>query len=263
MPPPLKTGRTEKKDAKMKNRPTREAEAADQEIKKPKHKRKDTGHKVPPPRSLAGRIIVSLSLALIHRKLNIVVEGRENIPKDLPYVIIANHVTYIDALWIFDLLPPEHYAKTCAMIGADLQTDYGILGKLMFQAARAIPVERKGSAGARSLITAKNALEAGNNILIHPEGTRSKNGRLGPFQSGSSYLSTKYDAPVLPIYIKGGHAIWPPGQRFPSFTDPEGKKRELRLIIRPCLYGEDYPDAKAMTQDLQERFQAIQDEIGY
>lgn len=228
-----------------------------------KTKHPNNAHQVPPARSLWGRIIVALGRAIIHHKLDIQVAGQENIPSDLPYVIIANHVTYIDALWIFDILPADHYHKTCAMIGADLQTDYGLLGKLMFQAARAIPVKRKGSAGARSLITAKNALEAGNNILIHPEGTRSKSGQLGPFQSGSAYLATKYDAPLLPIYIKGGHDIWPPGQRFPSFKDEHGQKRQLRLIIGPCLFGEDYPDAQAMTRDLQARFQALQDKIGY
>lgn len=247
----------------MKDNDKRQAGFTGQTDKRPRSKKKDTGHRVPPPRSLFGRLIVTLSLAISRRKLNIFIEGQEHIPKDVPYVIAANHVTYMDALWIFSLLPPDHYAQTCALIGADLQTDYGLLGKIMFLTARPIPVERKGSGGARSLIIAKNALEAGNNILIHPEGTRSKTGHLGPFHSGAAYLSTKYGAPILPVYIKGGHDIWPPGQRFPSFKNAEGKKRELRLIIKPCVYGKDYPDAKAMTQALATLFQDLQDEIGY
>lgn len=225
-----------------------------EEIKKKIRESERKGHRVPPPRSFFGDLIVRFGLWLCRCMLDIEVYGLENIPRSTPYVIIANHVTFIDALWIFGILPQDHYKLTCSMIGEDLNTEYGLLGKIMFQAARAIPVDRKGLSAARSLITAKNALESGNNVLIHPEGTRSANGRIQEFLSGSAYLGHKYDSPVLPIYIEGAYEIWPRQNKFPSFKDENGKPRKLRLHIGPCFYGVDYKDAKEMNQAMEKAF---------
>lgn len=232
-----------------------------EEIKKRIKESERRGHKVPPARSLLGRLIVSFGLWLCRNNLDIEVFGLDNIPRSTPYVIIANHVTFIDALWIFGILPPDHYELTCSMIGEDLNTEYGLLGKLMFQAARAIPVDRKGLSAARSLITAKNALESGNNVLIHPEGTRSANGRIQEFLSGSAYLGHKYDSPVLPIYIEGAYEIWPRQNKYPSFRDENGKPRKLRLHVGPCFYSTDYKDAKEMNMAMEKAFRDLEERL--
>lgn len=216
---------------------------------------------VPPKRSLIGKLAVSFGASLTKRRALWEIAGQENIPCDVPFVIVANHVTFIDALWIFASLPAAVYAKTCAMIGADLKTDYGILGKLMTSAARAIPVERNSSrmAAARSIIIAKNTLEAGNNVLIHPEGTRSPDGKLGTFKNGASYLGYKYGAPILPVYIEGGYKIWPKGQRLPSFKDPQtGEKNQLKITFYPCIHGQDYHNVNDLNQALEAFFRELE-----
>ena len=47
-------------------------------------------------------------------------------------------------------------------------------------------------------------------VLIHPEGTRSKDGKLGKFKNGAALLSIETKTPIVPAYIKGGHEIYPP-----------------------------------------------------
>lgn len=220
---------------------------------------------IPKRRSLLGRALIELGYFITKTRTNWQVFGKEHIPQGEPYVIIANHVTFIDALWILKALPKEDYANTCAMIGADLKSDYGLLGKLMTEAARAIPVDRKGTAAARSLIIAKNALEAGNNILIHPEGTRSKTGKIQKFQTGAAYLGYKYNAPILPVYIKGGYDIWPRGQKLPRFKDKEKrKKKDLRLFFFPAIRDSQasFKDVKEMSRYLQKKYEEVQAELG-
>lgn len=218
---------------------------------------------IPGPRSCFGNWLLNFGANLTRRRANWQISGREHIPQDRPYVIVANHVTFIDALWILKSLPPDHCDRTCALIGADLKTDYGLIGKLMTIAARSIPVDRKGKGAARSLIIAKNAMAEGNNILIHPEGTRSRNGQLGPFESGAAYLGYKYKAPILPVYIKGGHDIWPPSQKLPRFRDKKGQPKNLTLYFAPCIEGGDFDDAKELNRALEQKYRDWQAELGY
>lgn len=70
-------------------------------------------------------------------------------------------------------------------------------------------------------------LAAGYLLGIAPEGTRSREGRLLPFDPGFVWLALKADVPVIPCAIHGTHLLLPPGRRFPrrgplwiKFGDP-------------------------------------------
>lgn len=226
-------------------------------------RKKPDNSNIPGPRSWLGNFLLNFGARLTKSRANWTIGGLDNIPADEAFVIVANHVTFIDALWILKSLPQEECDKTCAMIGADLRSDYGLLGKMMFEAARAIPVDRKGTAAARSLIIAKNAMAEGNNILIHPEGTRSRTGELGKFESGAAYLAHKYKVPILPVYIKGGHDIWPPGQKLPSFKDEKGNPKNLSLVFGKPIRADGYAKAKDFNADLEKIFRDYQATHGY
>lgn len=216
-----------------------------------KNERKNkSGHYIPPERSLLGRLIVFLGLVLTRLFLKLKYHGRNRIPRNLPYVLAANHVTFVDGLWIFNGLPNSHYKRTCAMAGADLKTDYGLFGKIIYAAARAIPVERNGNP-VRSLIVAKNTILSGQSILIHPEGTRSSDGNLAELQSGAVYIAHKTNAPIVPVYISGGYAVWPKNQKWPSFKDPVSrKKRRVDIYFLNPLYPSDYSSTEELKAAL-------------
>ncbi len=213
-------------------------------------KKSRSGHYVPPRRSLTGRFILWLGRLIARRKLLVEVSGLEHLPSEAPYVLAANHVSYVDGLWILNALPRKMLPLTCVMVGADMPSDYGLVGKAATLAARAILVERKGNP-VRGLIIAKNAMLAGNNVLIHPEGTRSHDGRLGDIHSGAAYLAAKTGRPLIPVYLNGAYEIWPRSQKFPSFKDEQGQKRRLELIFGEDLNADQNPEREALNERLK------------
>ena len=59
-------------------------------------------------------------------------------------------------------------------------------------------------------------LKRGKNLIIFPEGTRSKDGKLGELKKTFAILSQELNVPVVPVSIRGGHKIMPVGAKFPK-----------------------------------------------
>ena len=182
--------------------------------------------------------------------LRIVVEGRENIPSAPPYVLAANHETYIDGMWLGAYLPRGHFKRFCSLAASDLQTSHGWLGKVILQVGRGIQVDRFGNP-IRGLILAKKEVEKGAILLVHPEGTRSEDGRLGEFKDGAAYVAYKAGAPMVPVFIDGGYEIFSRHMKNPRPFQPGTLKRKLLIITfgKPILPA-DYSGAHEMTDAL-------------
>lgn len=211
---------------------------------------------LPPKRGLLSRFLIRFAYHMTRIFTRLRYEGQENIPKEGHYVLAANHVTYVDGMWIFCGLPREDYLNCCAMVGADLVTDHGLMGQIITLCARAVPVDRHGNP-IRGLIRVKNAVQAGCNMLIHPEGTRSDTGRLVPMLSGAAYVAMKAQVPMVPIYIEGGYDLWPRQRRLPKLGFPFSPKRpRLTLRFGPPLFPEDYEKPAQMHAALEAWLQA-------
>jgi 1-acyl-sn-glycerol-3-phosphate acyltransferase len=136
------------------------------------------------------------------------VEGAEHLPRAGPVLAIANHTSAID--------PP--------IVGLALTRQARIMAKEellripivgpFFRSGGAFPV-RRGAADRRSMRLALEFLDRGDVVLMFPEGTRSIDGRLQPFEPGAALLALRAGAPVVPIAIVGGHRALPRGARFP------------------------------------------------
>lgn len=189
-------------------------------------------------------------MGLSRALLRIRVQGCENIPAAPPYVLAANHETYIDGMWIGAHLPRGHFRRFCSLAASDLKTRHGWLGKAILQVGRGIQVDRFGNP-VRGLIIAKKEVEKGGILLVHPEGTRSEDGRLGEFKDGAAYVSIKARAPLVPVFIDGGYEIFNRHMRNPRPLVP-GTLRRKQLVITygEPLLPEQYPDAHAMTAAL-------------
>ena len=80
------------------------------------------------------------------------------------------------------------------------------------RAAGFIPIDRGNRSRAiRSLDLAVERIRAGRNVLLFPEGTRSRNGQLQPFKKGPFHLAIRAEVPLVPIVISGTHRILKPG----------------------------------------------------
>lgn len=206
---------------------------------------------LPRKRSLVGRFfsLVGMAIARTHAKISYI--NQDNIPDKTPYVIAPNHQTYIDGLIVGKGLPKEHFEMFSALIGSDLKTKHGLIGKLIVPVSRGVEVERYGNP-VRGLVMARRACRAGNILMVHPEGTRTHDGLLNPLQNGAAYISIASKVPLIPVYIEGGFEVYSRYDKKPRFRNPKtGKKFELNIIFGEPLLPENYDSSDEMTEALE------------
>ena len=135
-------------------------------------------------------------------------EGVGNIPAAGPLIIVANHVTYADPVLVsIPVRRPVHYMAWNALFAVP-----GLAW--LIRRLRAFPVEIE-SADPRATREALRLLQAGEAVMIFPEGGRSLDGRLQRFKPGAFRLACSLGIPMLPVTIVGGHESWPPGRILP------------------------------------------------
>jgi 1-acyl-sn-glycerol-3-phosphate acyltransferase len=59
-------------------------------------------------------------------------------------------------------------------------------------------------------------LKAGHALLVFPEGTRTRDGTIGPMKAGIRFLAERAAVPIVPVLIEGAYEVWPRGMMFPT-----------------------------------------------
>jgi 1-acyl-sn-glycerol-3-phosphate acyltransferase len=138
-------------------------------------------------------------LGLRFAAIQVEVEGLENIPAGRSCIFMCNHVSNLDPPVVMPLLP----GRSSVLLKKELMR-IPILGRAMYM-AKFIPVERgsRRDAAKASVTAAADALRSGLHMLVFPEGTRSKDGRLSTFKKGPFYLAQETQAPIIPIAVSG------------------------------------------------------------
>ncbi len=134
--------------------------------------------------------------------------GRENIPHEFPYLICPNHVSFLDSVIIFSLMPHRILNNLVSLGYYDYFSKgiLGFLGKLI----RTIPVDPDKTLR-QALMLAAEAVRRGFALCVFPEGERSIDGKLKKFKKGPAILATYLKVPVVPVGIKGAHQVWSRG----------------------------------------------------
>jgi 1-acyl-sn-glycerol-3-phosphate acyltransferase len=135
-------------------------------------------------------------------------EGAEHVPAEGAVLIASNHASLLDP----PLVGVSTTRELTFLAKAEL-FDIPLFGGVIWR-LNARPVRREGSDPA-ALRTALRVLGEGRALLIFPEGTRSRDGQLGPGKPGAGMLAVLSGAPVVPTYISGSGRAWPRGQRLP------------------------------------------------
>ncbi|GAA3343695.1 lysophospholipid acyltransferase family protein [Amorphoplanes nipponensis] len=144
-----------------------------------------------------------------------VVEGREHVPPAGPVILAANHLSFLDS-FLIPLVAPRPVAF---LAKAEYFTRPGPLGRLTGAAllglgAVAVPRGEHRAAQA-ALETALGVLREGRAFGIHPEGSRSRDGRLYRGRTGVAWLALASGAPVVPVAVLGTDRVQPVGARLP------------------------------------------------
>jgi 1-acyl-sn-glycerol-3-phosphate acyltransferase len=131
--------------------------------------------------------------------IRIEVSGLEHVPSDRHCIFMCNHVSNLDPPVVLPLLPGR-----CSVLLKKELMRIPILGTAM-RMGKFVPVERghRREAAQASVAAAADALRSGLNILVFPEGTRSKDGRLSIFKKGPFFLAQQTQAPIVPIALTG------------------------------------------------------------
>ena len=120
-----------------------------------------------------------------------------------PYVVVSNHQSMADIPLI------SHVPWEMKWIGKIELFRVPFTGWMMKMSGD-IPVDRKDPrSGAKMLLQAHRVLQQKCSVMFFPEGTRSRDGRVGKFTDGAFHLAIKAAVPVLPIAIEGSFDCLP------------------------------------------------------
>ncbi len=137
------------------------------------------------------------------------VEGLENVPRQGPLVVCANHFATLDPPMVPAFLPR---ADTWNMAKSEYFRKP--LMRWIFTRYHAFPVVRH-SADRAALRRAFDLLKAGEVLIIYPEGTRVESGELATPEPGAGFIAQKAGCPVLPVALTGTRECLPKGSRWP------------------------------------------------
>ena len=169
--------------------------------------------------------------SMLHILFRVRVMGAERLPKTGGALIIANHVSYADAVIIGSLTPRWIRFLVWKPI-------YDSVFKPIFDLLRAIPISQTlPRESLASLAKARQELEAGEIIAIFPEGQITRNGHLTPFKSGFERIVERKGkdeliAPIVPIWMEGlwGHPLSMKGGKLFASWSPVWRPRVTVLI---------------------------------
>ena len=133
--------------------------------------------------------------------------GHKDVPAEGPVVLVCNHQSHLDPLLVGVFCP-----RQIAYLARDTLFK-GILGPLI-RSYDAVPIDNQGTGLAGIRATLKR-IKQGDAVLLFPEGARSWDGELQPFQPGFLTLVRRGKAAIVPVGVDGCYQAMPRGVSIP------------------------------------------------
>jgi 1-acyl-sn-glycerol-3-phosphate acyltransferase len=161
--------------------------------------------------------------------IRIELSGQENVPAGKSCIFMCNHVSNLDPPVLLPLIPGR-----CSVLLKKELMSIPVLGVAM-RMGKFVPVERghKREAAKASVTAAAEALRSGLHILVFPEGTRSRDGRLAAFKKGPFFLAQETQAPIIPMAISGTERMMRKGS---AAITPGVARVQMLPAIDPMQY---------------------------
>src|SRR5512138_2287428 len=176
----------------------------------------------------------------------------EPVPKlpDGPLIFASNHESALDIWVVFKVLPRSfRFVAKAELFRLPVFGAYMRLGEH-------IPVDRGNHASAvQSLRRAGEAVRAGTSLVVFPEGTRSKDGRILPFKKGPFVVAMEAGVPVVPVAISGSGRVTPKN----AVAVVPGT---IRVAVGEPVDPRAFPDKLALLEEVRHRVVALHRSIG-
>ncbi|MBN1826067.1 MAG: 1-acyl-sn-glycerol-3-phosphate acyltransferase [Candidatus Eisenbacteria bacterium] len=161
------------------------------------------------------------------------VEGAEKLPREGGVLVASNHISYADPVVVGSGVPRElHYF---AKVELFRNRWFG----RMIRSYNAVPV-RRGGVERETIARVVAILRGGGALLFFPEGTRSKDGRVGEARPGIGMIALSAGVPIVPVYVRGtrgmGRTLFRRGRLALFYGEPvdpekvEGENRKDRYL---------------------------------
>ena len=173
-------------------------------------------------------------------KLN--VEGKENLPHTKGYIVASKHQSAMETNIFHNLIPDAFYVFKKELLWIPFAGLYGLK-------TGCLPIDRKGGGTAlrKMFIGAQKRFKNGQNMVIFPEGTRTKPGEEKPYAPGIALMYEYCNVPVIPVALNTGYC-WPknsflrhPGTvtvRILPAIKPGLPKREFLHVLQQTIENE-------------------------
>jgi 1-acyl-sn-glycerol-3-phosphate acyltransferase len=197
------------------------------------------------------------------------VTGLENIPRTGPAIVVSNHLSLVDSLF----LPMMVDRQMAFLAKSDYFTGKGLKGWLIrffMTSSGQLPIDRSGGKASEASLNAGLAVLAEGKVLaIYPEGTRSPDGRLYRGRTGVARMVLEAGVPVIPTVMIDTDKVMPLGSSLPKvhrvgvvigapldfsrFQGMEGDRFVLRSITDEIIHemhalgSQEYDDVYAST----------------
>lgn len=190
-------------------------------------------------RSLAA-LAIRIWLGIYHR---LTVIGKDNLPQEGSYVLVANHSSHLDALCLSSIIPLKALHRLFPVAAMDYF--FATVPRTIFSAVfiNALPFGRYSNTRHSLKLCQELLSNPGNMLLIFPEGTRSSSGELGEFKAGVGLLLAGTKVPVIPCYIDGAYRACPKGRCFPLPS-------KIQIVIGAPRPFKDMPEGKESAEKI-------------
>lgn len=141
------------------------------------------------------------------------IKGLEHIPKQGGVLIIANHSSYLDHFCLSTIM--ACFLRRNTHFVAKKEHFKSPLTRWFHSTMGAYPIDRERG-GKNALNKTVELLQRGEIVIIYPEGTRTFDGKMGPFLPGVLHIEQRASCPILPIGITGAFDVWPKHKLLPG-----------------------------------------------
>ncbi len=150
--------------------------------------------------------VANLLRPFLRSWLDLRVEGREHVPTAGAVLLAGTHQSHADSLAIGTAVPrPTHF------LGDRRLMSWPVVGPRLPRMGM-VPLDRGNGDSAAMGLLAQLLSEAAC-LVIYPEGSRSRDGRVHRLRSGLARLAAAAQVPVVPVAVAGIHEVWPIGRR--------------------------------------------------